>query len=78
MRLALQVLSVVVSLFAAWLWWRASQPPPPLFIALQDRTTGTASGNFEEWVRSSARANGLAARCTAAAVLLQAASGFWR
>jgi len=65
MRLALQVISAVVSFLAASLWWRASQLPPPLF-------------SFEEWVRSSARANSWAALCTGMAVVLQAASGVWR
>jgi hypothetical protein len=74
MRLALQVLSVVVSLLAAWLWWRASQQPPPTSFEL--RFSGEMDQGFQGWVRSSARANSWAARCTAAAVVLQAASGF--
>jgi hypothetical protein len=74
MRLALQVLSVVVSLLAAWLWWRASSPPPPPNITW-DGSIGQA---LEEWMRTSARANSWAARCTAVAVVLQAASAFWR
>ncbi len=78
MRLGLQLVSAAVSLLAAWLWLRASQPPPPLFVPLKDRSTPTASGRFELWVDSSARANSWAARCTAVAVVLQAASGFWR
>jgi len=65
MRLALQLVSVVVSLLAAWLWLRASRLPPPL-------------SSFEKWAASSARWNSWAARCTAVAVVLQAASGVWR
>ena len=41
MRLALQVLSVVVSLLAAWLWARASSPPPPPDITM-DGSIGLA------------------------------------
>jgi hypothetical protein len=79
MRLAFQVLSVVAALVAAWLWWRASQPPPPLYVGFKEREgIGTPQEQFERWARSSARWNGWAARCTAFAVVLQAASGFWR
>jgi len=78
MRLALQLLSVAVSLLAAWLWWRASQPPPPGSFALLIKESADLDEGFQNWVRSSARANGWAARCTAVAVVLQAASGFWR
>ena len=74
MRLVLQMLSVAVSLGAAWLWLRASSPPPPPNITM-DGSIGLA---LENWLSSSARANSWAARCTAAAVVLQAASGFWR
>ena len=78
MRLALQVLSVAVSLVAAWLWARASSPPPKAFVTLQDRGGGLVSGDYQAWARSSAKWNSWAARCTAFAVVLQAASSFWR
>jgi hypothetical protein len=78
MRLALNVVSVAASLLAAWLWWRASQQPPPALVRLEDRSGGTVSGDFQAWARSSAQWNSWAARCTAAAVVLQAASGFSR
>ena len=78
MRLVLQVLSVPVSLIAAWLWLRASQQPPPAFVVLDSRSGGPVSGDFQAWARSSAKWNSWAARCTAGAVVLQAASGFWR
>jgi len=74
MRLVFQVLSAAVSLVAAWLWLRASSPPPPPNITM-DGSIGRA---LESWLSSSARANSWAARCTAVAVVLQAASGFWR
>ena len=74
MRLALQVLSVAVALLAAWLWARASRQPPPPHITI-DGSIGQA---LEEWMHSSAERNSWAARCTAVAVVLQAASGFWR
>ena len=74
MRLALLVLSVVVALLAAEFWRRASQAPPRPEV----RTSGSIGHAFEEWVRSSARWNRWAARCTAVAVVLQAASSFWR
>lgn len=73
MRLALQLVSVAVALLAAWLWARASEQPPPPNITW-DGSIGQA---LEEWMRTSARANKRAALCTAVAVLLQAASGFW-
>ena len=72
MRLTLQLVSVVVSLVAAWLWARASRQPPPPNITW-DGSIGQA---LEEWMRSSARANSWAARCTAVAVVLQAAAVF--
>jgi hypothetical protein len=78
MRLALQVLSVAVSLIAAWLWWRASQQPPPAFVVLDSRSGRPVSGDFQAWAQSSARRNSWAARCTAVAVVLQAASSAWR
>ena len=78
MRLVLQVLSVVVSLVAAWLWWRASQQPPPGSFDLRTTETSDLDAGFQQWVRSSAQWNSWAARCTAAAVVLQAASGFCR
>ena len=74
MRLVLQLASVVVSLVAAWLWWRASQQPPPAEVM----ASGSIGGALERWLSSSARANSWAARCTAVAVVLQAASGVWR
>ena len=76
MRLALQVLSLVVSLVAAWLWARASQQPPPTAFEMRLTATGELDPGFQNWVRSSARANSWAARCTAVAVVLQATSGF--
>jgi len=69
----LQVLSAVVSLLAAWLWWRGSHQPPPPKI----RCDGSIGLEIEEWMRSSARWNGPAALCRAVAVVLQAASGLW-
>ncbi len=54
MRLALQVLSVVVSLLAAWLWARASSPPPKAFVTLQDRGGGLVSGDYQAWARCTA------------------------
>jgi len=74
MRLALQLISVAVSLVAAWLWWRASSPPPAPRITA-DGSIGRA---LENWLKSSAQWNSWAARCTAVAVVLQAASSFWR
>ena len=74
MRLALQVLSVVLALLAAESWRRASQAPPPPNITI-DGSIGEA---LEEWMASTARWNRWAARSTAVAVVLQAASGFWR
>ncbi|PYP05770.1 MAG: hypothetical protein DMD25_14205 [Gemmatimonadetes bacterium] len=70
MRLTLQLLSVVMSLVSAWLWWRASRQPPP--TSFEVRHTGELDQGFQGWVRSSARANSWAARCTALAVVLQA------
>ena len=78
MKLALQVVSAAVSLLAAWLWWRASQQPPPASFELRIATPAELDQGFQRWVRSSARWNSWAARCTAAAVVLQAASGVWR
>ena len=74
MRLVLQLASVVVSLVAAWLWWRASQRPP----APEVTADGSIGRALEEWMRTSATANQLAALCTGAAVLLQALGGLWR
>ena len=76
MRLALQVLSVAVALLAAWLWWRASRQPPP--TSFEVRHTGELDLGFQRWVRSSARANSWAARCTAVAVVLQATTNVRR
>ena len=74
MRLAFQVLSAAVSLVAAWLWWRASQQPHPPAMTVN----GVPDISVHEWMRSSAQWNSWAARCTAVAVVLQAASGVWR
>ena len=74
MRLALQLVSVVVSLVAAWLWLRASQQPP----AAEVMASGSIGRALEHWLSSSAKWNSWAARCTAVAVVLQAASGVWR
>ena len=76
MRLPLQFVSVAVALLAAWLWWRASQQPPP--TSFEVRHTGELDQGFQRWVRSSARANSWAARCTGAAVLLQAVANLAR
>lgn len=78
MRLALQSVSVAVSLLAAGLWWRASQQPPPTAFEMRLTASGELDPGLQRWMRSSARANSWAARCTAAAAVLQAASGFWR
>jgi len=77
MRLALQVLSVAVSLVAAWLWLRASQQPPSTAFAMRISESGELDPGLQRWARSSARWNSWAARCTAFAVVLQAASGAW-
>jgi len=74
MRLALQVFSLGVSLLAAWLWLCGSrQPRPPAMSAGEVPDLSVYEG-----MRSSARWNSWAARCTAVAVVLQAASGLWR
>ena len=74
MRLTLQLVSLVVSLLSAWLWWRASQQPHPPAMTVN----GVPDISVHEWLRSSAQWNSWAARCTAFAVVVQAASGFWR
>jgi hypothetical protein len=74
MRLVLQIVATLAALLAAEFWRRASQQPPPPNITW-DGSIGQA---LEEWMRSSAVWNRWAARCTAVAVALQAASGFWR
>jgi len=71
MRLALQIVATLAALLAAEFWRRASQAPPRPEV----RTSGGIGHAFEEWVRSSAMWNRWAARSTAVAVALQAASG---
>jgi len=74
MRLALQIVAALAALLAAEFWRRASQAPPRPEVMM----SGSIGRAFEEWVRSSAEWNRWAARCTGVAVVLQAASGFWR
>ena len=73
MRLALQLLSVAVSLLAAGLWWCGSRQPRPPAISAGE----VPDLSVYEGMRSSARWNSWAVRCTALAVVLQAASGLW-
>ena len=74
MRLIFNIVSALFYLAAAWLWWRASPPPPAPEITM-DGSIGRA---LEDWMSSSAAANRRAALCTGAAVLLQGVASIVR
>ena len=67
MRLIFNIASALATFVAAWLWWRASQPPPRPEV----RSDGSIGLDYEGWVRSSAQANRRAALSTGVAALLQ-------